>query len=143
MERLPERLRNKITTDANGCWLWTGSRYRNGYGQTWNGERPEQAHRVIFRLLRGAIPDGTEIDHLCRVRNCVNPAHLETVPHRTNMRRSETVMGENARKTQCKRGHEFDDHNTRVTPTGARQCRKCVAMHARNAKRRRRDAQAA
>jgi len=96
----------------------------------WNGKRVEQAHRIAHRLWVGPIGANMEIDHLCRNRACVNPEHLECVPHRENMRRSDTIFGANARKTKCVRGHEFTAQNTRITTAGSRFCRACDAHRA-------------
>lgn len=76
-----------------GCWLWTGALDRHGYGRfNLNPEKESVlAHRVAYELVHGAIAAGLEIDHLCRVLSCVNPAHLEAVTHKTNMHRSPTV----------------------------------------------------
>lgn len=134
-ELLPARLTEKFSMNREtGCWDWTAAKQPTGYGQVWNGKRPEQAHRVFYRLFVCEIPDGCEIDHVCRNRGCVNPDHLRAVPHKENMRVSGALMGINARKTHCKRGHELAGRNLRITPSGARQCRACAAMHARRYK---------
>lgn len=133
---LAQRFHAKVWKHDAGCWEWIGSKQPTGYAQLWNGQRVEQAHRISFRLTCGAIPDGMEIDHLCRNRGCVNPDHLQAVSHRENMRRSKTIMGQNAAKTECKRGHSFDQANTYITANGARQCRACLRMHAKNRKAR-------
>jgi hypothetical protein len=73
---------------GSGCWLWRGRLSGGGYGQFKVAGREAMAHRYAYELLVGAIPDGREIDHLCRVRACVNPAHLEAVTHSTNVSRS-------------------------------------------------------
>lgn len=107
------------------CWLWTGLLADNGYGRF--GKR--YVHQVAYERWVGPIPDGMELDHLCRVRHCANPAHLEAVTHRENdLRSPHTPAAVNARKTHCIRGHAFDEANTRVTPDGRRQCRACVAV---------------
>jgi hypothetical protein len=110
------------TEKTDSCWLWTGALDLYGYGQFIRGK---SAHRAAYELQVGPIPAGHQIDHLCRVRNCVNPAHLEAVTARENTLRSRNRAAMNARKTHCKRGHEFNDDNTYITPTGARQCRAC------------------
>ena len=137
MNDLKDRLRQNVIVDDNGCWLWQLSLRANGYGQIVVGEEVLYAHRVSYEVFVGPIRPGKEIDHLCRVRKCINPQHIEAVSHRENMRRSATVFGENARKTHCKRGHSFDEKNTYRTPKGARQCRKCLCMHAKNARKKR------
>lgn len=74
------------------CWIWTASKNWDGYGQFRWGGRQQLAHRVSYQILVGAIPPGLELDHLCRVRDCVNPAHLESVTSAENTRRGK-VMG--------------------------------------------------
>ena len=106
------------------CWLWIGAKNSNGYGQINAGGRRGTnlyAHRVAWEMVYGPIPVGLEIDHLCRVRLCVNPAHLKPVTHRENL-----LRGANATKTHCKHGHEFTPKNTgRIR--GHRRCRACNA----------------
>lgn len=85
---LRDRLMEKVRVDANGCWLWTASIRANGYGQFVHQGSPRQAHRVSYECLVGPIPEGLHIDHLCFVRHCVNPAHLEPVTQAENNRRA-------------------------------------------------------
>lgn len=106
------------------CWEWTAYRGKNGYGQF--GLAPKQliyAHRYAYTLLVGPIPEGTEIDHLCRNRSCVNPEHLEPVIHAVNVQRGEGGKYWSA-KTHCPRGHEYTEENTR-TYQGRRWCKMC------------------
>jgi hypothetical protein len=85
----------------------------------------------------GAIPDDLQIDHLCRVTQCVNPDHLEAVTARENGRRSDNISSLNARKTHCKRGHPFDGDNLRISSTtGERICRECIRTKGRERHRR-------
>lgn len=111
----------------NGCWLWTAARQSsNGYGRFGISRGIVRfAHRVVWEMERGPIPDGYEIDHLCRNTSCVNPDHLEPVPPRTNKRRSLSWAGINARKTHCPKGHEYTAANTVVSKRGERSCRRC------------------
>lgn len=114
-----------------GCWLWTGSiNGHNGYG----GLKMRDGtvilvHRLSYELLVGPIPKGLEIDHLCRVRNCVNPAHLEPVTKTENWRRGISIFAINARKTHCKSGHEFTTENTYIMADGGRSCRICMRRY--------------
>lgn len=107
----------------SGCWMWTGRLNEFGYGRY--GQR--LAHRVMYELIVGPIPTGLELDHLCRVRACVNPAHLEPVDHTTNVKRGHG----NGRKTHCPSGHAYTPENTAVTQQGRRVCRECQRVHNR------------
>jgi len=118
--------------DLGPCWLWTGGVRESGYGYFWLDTRSASsisAHTAGWRLLRGPIPEGLEPDHLCRVRRCVNPEHLEPVTHQENMHRSEMIGGY-VRQTHCKYGHPFDEANTYQAPRG-RECRKCNVIRVR------------
>lgn len=108
------------------CWLWTAS-LGDGYGRFRNDGLQDMAHRVAYRLLVGPIPDGLTVDHLCRTRRCVNPAHMELVTSVENVMRGESPHARNARKTHCKHGHPFHGDNLVVlkSPLGARGCRAC------------------
>lgn len=107
----------------DGCWLWTASLDTKGYGKFYDGERIVTAYRWAWTNARGPVPEGLELDHLCRVRRCVNPDHLEPVTHAENRRR--------ARKTHCLRGHALDEANTYIRPNGYGACRECLRRHAR------------
>lgn len=110
-ERLPERFWNQVTPcPMSGCWLWFGYTAPSGYGRISLGLKPRQAHRVSYAALVGPIPDGLHIDHLCRVRCCVNPAHLEPVTSAENTRRGEAGIN-NTRKTHCPQGHAYEGDN--------------------------------
>jgi hypothetical protein len=109
------------------CWIWQGARSGNGYGHLKRKRSRSNipAHRYMWEVMRGPIPNGLVVDHLCRVPLCVNPQHMELVTNRENILRGNSPAAKQARQTQCKRGHLFDDANTRITPTGARRCRAC------------------
>jgi len=88
-ERWPDKLTRIMRSIRKGdCWEWTGSLFQGtGYAQVWADGTTRLGHRVVYELLVGPIPKGLELDHLCRVRSCVNPAHLEPVTHKVNMER--------------------------------------------------------
>lgn len=124
MPDLMERLSEKYVEDAAGCWLWTAAVGGGGYGYLWAHGRVARAHRVAYELHVGPIPEGLDLDHLCRNRLCVNPEHLEPVTRSENLRRG-LHGGGPIPKAECKRGHPFDAENTRITSTGKRRCRAC------------------
>ena len=124
----PERFRSKVAVDPNtGCWIWTATSNPDGYGLFWYDKKMSGAHIAAFLLAGEEIPTGYELDHLCRVRACVNPAHLEAITHRENLRRG----GAARQSPKCKKGlHFFTKANTYVQPNGNRICRKCqTARH--------------
>jgi len=109
------RFMDKVKINDNKCWLWTGHINHDGYGIF----NKQLAHRWAYRHFTGPVPDGLELDHLCRVRGCVNPEHLEAVTHGTNM-----LRGDNKQRTRCVHGHEYTEENTRLYK-GKRSCRIC------------------
>lgn len=137
----PDRFHALIDKTDGGCWEWRGrTGSPSGYGYFSVDYKEVRAHRYAYQLLVGPIPDGLTIDHLCRNPSCVNPDHLEPVTMRENTLRGYGPTGQNARKTHCKRGHEFTTENTYIQSDGNRRCRICDRMLSREGKRRRRAA---
>lgn len=124
-QSLEERFWPKVQVKGpDECWEWTAATAGDGYGTFRSHNRMEGAHRVAYELIVGSIPQGLEIDHLCRNPICVNPQHLEPVTHKVNLLRGVGVMAQNSRKTHCVRGHPYDTINTRIGTKG-RSCRAC------------------
>ena len=118
--------------DRSGeCWLWRSTLDAHGYGRfgvagaTRREWRTFLAHRVSYETYVGPIPEGLDLDHLCRVRECVNPDHLEPVTRSENLRRSPRMGDASLAKTHCPSGHGYTAENTRVSKSGARNCRTC------------------
>lgn len=130
---------SKVDQQAEGCWLWTAYRTRLGYGRVRFQGRVQEAHRAVWILHRGDIPDGLHLDHLCFVPSCVNPDHLEPVTPTVNAARVRFKARPNNRfryrepATECQAGHALNGENLYVSPNGRRVCRAC---------KRRRDARA-
>lgn len=116
----------RVEKASTGCWLWTGHINQDGYGRICRGGESKSAHRTSYEVFRGPIPDGLVLDHLCRVRHCVNPDHLEPVSIAENIRRGEGVAVQHAAKTHCVHGHEFTPENTLTHHSGSRGCRACA-----------------
>ena len=136
---LPQRKRNPDGTYAkvsavdrfwakvnktDSCWLWTGSTSR-GYGQFRVGNKVVPAHRWAYQQAKGPIPKGLELDHLCRVRHCVNPDHLEAVTNSVNWLRGQHPSAVSHRSSHCHRGHPFTEANTYILKNKYRRCRTC------------------
>lgn len=129
MMSLQSRIAEKIALVEGGCWVWTGAMSEQGYGITWAGHRTIKAHRYVYEFAVGPVPEGMDLDHLCRCRACVNPAHLEPVTRSENLRRGHAAAPRPL-PTHCKRGHAYDEANT-YTWRGRRNCRACHALRAR------------
>jgi hypothetical protein len=138
-DRLPERFWEKVYPEPNtGCWLWGGALLDNGYGR-WSVRisptktKAYSAHRAVALALWGPISSDMHVDHLCEVRACCNPAHLEIVTPQENLaRRRGFKDGSTAKKISeirrgwptCPKGHEYTETTTRVDGAG-RHCRVC------------------
>lgn len=121
-----DRFAERIALTDNSCVQWIGSRNNRGYGTFGDGVRAVLAHRWSYEHHHGPIPAGLELDHLCRNRACVNPAHLEPVTHRTNLLRAESGPARNGAKTHCPDGHPYAGDNLYLPPSGGRACRTCI-----------------
>lgn len=114
--------------DLGPCWLWTGAtnagEEREPYGHFWDGKEQVYSHRFSYETARGPIPAEYDVDHLCRVRLCVNPEHLEPVTRQENLRRARPPLS-----THCRAGHEYTPENTSVRASGRRDCRACRKDH--------------
>jgi hypothetical protein len=123
--RSPEqRIADSILEEDRGyttpCWVWQLAKHHKGYGFAWYQGKHLLAHQFSYRVLRGEVPEGLQLDHLCRVRLCVNPDHLEPVTGKENMRRGSQAMA-----THCRNGHERTEENIYTDPRGRRDCHAC------------------
>src|SRR5450631_2878208 len=142
---LSERFEAKVVR-GDGCWEWTGTHNQDGYAlmavvSTRAVRKFMVAHRYAYETEVGAVLEGMELDHLCRNRGCVNPAHVEPVTHQVNVKRGRVAETNREHvhraqvaaaaswraRTHCPSGHEYNDVNTYITPKGHRLCRPCHA----------------
>lgn len=122
-----QRFAEKYTISKDGCWLWVGAISDTGYGSFWDGEKSLSAHRHSYESTHGKQPSDMHLDHLCRVRRCVNPVHLELVTPRENLRR-----GNGGPREFCKNGHSMRVSGY-LRPDGkGRMCRKCATVRGRD-----------
>lgn len=129
-DQIAERLLSKSERgdDENSCWIWTASKINTGYGQINLHGAPRLAHRVSYVLFVGPIPSGMDLDHICRVRSCINPKHLEPVTRSENNKRG--LVGKEAarrarERTHCRRGHLLSEDNIKWAERGRRCCKIC------------------
>lgn len=130
-----ERLARLSVPEPNtGCVLWLGCCNHHGYaviGKLEGDNRTRLAHIVAYEAARGAVPSGMVLDHLCRVRSCINPRHLEPVTPRENSLRGDCAASRNAAKTHCPRGHAYSGENLLMRQRASgefigRGCKKCI-----------------
>lgn len=121
--------------DLGRCWLWTGKvGVKTGYGRC--GRLASNTHIYTWEQANGSVPEGKQLDHLCRVRLCCNPSHLEPVTCKENLLRGDTLAAKNSQKTKCSKGHPYNKENTRIkiSKTGQRRrsCHICNRENQRN-----------
>jgi hypothetical protein len=124
-----DRFEQFIIRDPNsGCWFFMGADDNNGYGgfrrSKEKGGKWTKAHKVSYDLFVGKVPEGKILDHLCRVRCCVNPEHLEPVTYKENADRGLTGINMSS-KTHCPQGHPYRGDNLYIKPNGGRDCKTC------------------
>jgi hypothetical protein len=125
MKTVEERFWEKVDKNGeNGCWEWKAALNSYGYGNFKANKKNVSSHRFSYELLKGDIPKGKHLDHLCRNRKCCNPKHLEPVTQRENLLRGETIPASYVLKTHCPQGHEYTEENT-YTYKGSRYCITC------------------
>ena len=125
------RFMRRVEVSADGCWRWTGPLDpRFGYARTSIACVRMGVHEAAFVLFVGPVPEGLELDHLCRVRHCCNPLHLEAVTREENMRRMRHPWPSEPRSalTHCRNGHEYTDDNTYVRADAMKYCRTCARI---------------
>ena len=120
---IKQRIEDNITIDSNGCWVWLKCKDRDGYGKIKFNGKMQYTHRLSYETYVGPIPEGLQLDHLCRVRHCINPDHLEPVTNAENSRRGNTGKHQ-ATKTHCPQGHEYTEKNI-YRWKNQRCCRAC------------------
>lgn len=122
-----------------GCWQWIGKSHYSGYGNVYIQGRIYTTHRVMFELYYGPIPDGLDLDHICRNRICCNPEHLEPVSRRVNSLRGVGATAAHAKANHCPHGHPYEGNNLVILSHGGRDCRQCINRRSREYSARKRE----
>lgn len=119
-----------IPVTESGCWIWTGytDKYGYGYFKDRITGKSKAAHRLSYELFRGSLSSAMQIDHLCKVRCCVNPLHLEMVSQYENIRRGNVMKRRAANDTHCLHGHEYTADNIIIRDGLYRRCRACTLL---------------
>ena len=120
-KQLKNYIEERITIDKNGCWIWKNKPHKFGYSYGSINKKSWRIHRLSYIVFKAKIPKNKVIDHLCRVRNCVNPEHLEAVSQKENLNRGNS---KGKRKT-CKNGHKFTKESTYFYKKGRYNCKYC------------------
>lgn len=130
-----ERILAKLSVEDRGhttpCWIWQGALHNMGYGRVHIAGFQWYVHRISYSLFKAEIPLDYTIDHLCRVRACFNPDHLEPVTRGENVLRGQSPLITANRRKTCVRGHAMDEANTYQSPKGQRHCRACRRQRGR------------
>ncbi len=129
---LPTRFWEK-TEQQGDCVVWMGAKSAYGHGQFGISQpgKTRYVHRIVYEAVNGPVPDGLELDHLCRTPACINPAHLEAVTHRENVLRGEGLAAQQVKRTHCPQGHPYSAKNTYRDKKNKRYCRTCGRIAAR------------
>lgn len=135
----PDRILAKSSVDESGCWIWQMKIDRHGYGKITVMGKQCLAHRISYEQFMGSIPDSKPLDHLCRVRCCVNPFHLEPVSDAENALRGNSPNIVAFRENRCRKGHPMTKDNVYVEQKG-RRCRRCYLQWKRDFRRNNREA---
>ncbi len=122
---LSSRLLDRLVFHQNGCWVWTGPRFKSGYGQVRFEGKTVRVHRLVFRLLSGELP--SVLHHTCNNKLCCNPAHLQGMERSSHSREHSTGRI----KSACKRGHAMQGQNLRIASDGHRICATCKREYMR------------